>query len=57
MDRANKYKVYWICREQEQEQVTEITALEPKYAARTVIDLMEVVENRTDVQVTSVKLV
>lgn len=51
---AGLYQVLWICSEHETEQSTEITALHPRLAARTVIDLLETVELRTDVMITGV---
>lgn len=51
---AGRYRVLWICSDNAQEQITEVTALHPQLAARTVIDLLETVELRTDVMITGV---
>ena len=51
---AGRYRVLWICSDNAQEQITEVTALHPQLAARTVTGILEVLENRTDVMITGV---
>ena len=53
--KANSYRVTWISDQEEQEQITEVTALSPRYAAITVREIEEIMNNQLNVIVTGVE--
>lgn len=54
---ARKYQITWICSDITPEQTMEITALNESAAVRNATTVLQVLENRTDVQVTGVSAV
>ena len=52
---TSKYKVTWITGNEEQEQITEVTALNPVSAARTVQEIEEIINDHDQVMITGVQ--
>ena len=53
--KPDQYLVTWITRDNDQEQITSVHSLDSRSAARTVVEIEEIMNDQVDVMITVVQ--